>query len=310
MGPIRSRVTSKYFAKPSAPPLPTTHTSQAAANEMKKPVVCQPQKKTKATTVGLLKLGFAPLVHDTVEPHTLILGTCPSDAAILCGQYFGNRANTFWDIVGKQCGFKRAATSYAEQVLALTSHGYAVWDVLASRKGQGSLDSKTVRGSDVPNDIRTLLSQRLVTVRRVCINSKSSAAFFLKHNRSWLGELGVWDLVNQAARDVFGAAVNKQRPNQNHFGEKTRAAAVATAPLQLAVMESTSPANAPSRRARLAEGITIDEHNKTASIIEYKRRRWAADCFTPPAHHAKNDASRHTRVGLGVGGSSGCSSQC
>jgi len=50
---------------------------------------------------------FAPVVSQTVAPHTLILGTMPSNASHAQAQYYAHPSNAFWWIVGEALGFRR-----------------------------------------------------------------------------------------------------------------------------------------------------------------------------------------------------------
>ena len=54
------------------------------------------ETKLSATRKG----SFLPSVDPAVPPHTLLLGTQPSDNSLAHGQYFMTNANAFWHIVG------------------------------------------------------------------------------------------------------------------------------------------------------------------------------------------------------------------
>ena len=54
------------------------------------------ETKLSATRKG----SFLPSVDPTVPPHTLLLGTQPSDNSLAQGKYFMTNANAFWHIVG------------------------------------------------------------------------------------------------------------------------------------------------------------------------------------------------------------------
>ena len=54
------------------------------------------EAKLSATRKG----SFLPSVDPAVPPHTLLLGTQPSDNSLAHGQYFMTNANAFWHIVG------------------------------------------------------------------------------------------------------------------------------------------------------------------------------------------------------------------
>ena len=110
-----------------------------------------PTKKRATTSPhfsGPAKGSFGPLLSATVAPHTLLLGTQPSDNSLREGKYFMTNANAFWHIVGDALGFRRGfhidgraeavdfirphllhdeAVDYDQAVARLTGAGYALW---------------------------------------------------------------------------------------------------------------------------------------------------------------------------------------
>jgi len=139
--------------------------------------------------------------------HTLILGTHPSITSLSKTQYFGHDQNAFWWIVGDCLQFRRgegisAATKrpfalcqhlryenvlpYDEQVLRLCSHGFALWDVVASCSRAGSLDSNIRK--EIPNDIKGFCQSHPSIRRIVFANGFTGCAMFYKHNKPWWEE--------------------------------------------------------------------------------------------------------------------------
>lgn len=139
--------------------------------------------------------------------HTLILGTHPSITSLSKTQYFGHDQNAFWWIVGDCLQFRRSeglstATKrpfalcqylrynnvlpYDEQVLRLCSHGFALWDVVASCSRAGSLDSNIRK--EIPNDIKGFCQSHPSIRRIVFANGFTGCAMFYKHNKPWWEE--------------------------------------------------------------------------------------------------------------------------
>lgn len=72
---------------------------------------------------------------------------------------------------------------YEEQLQKLTSHGFALWDVLQSCKRKGSLDNDIK--DEIPNDIRGFCNSHPTLKRIVLCNGSSSAVFFNRHFKDW-----------------------------------------------------------------------------------------------------------------------------
>jgi len=99
--------------------------------------------------------GLPPIVGP--HPMALFLGNAPSVQSLARRQYYGNPRNAFWPIMGELVGFA-PEVSYSERAAALVAAGYAVWDVLASCRRAGSLDSAVERDSMVANDFEAFFA--------------------------------------------------------------------------------------------------------------------------------------------------------
>jgi len=99
--------------------------------------------------------GLPPIVG--THPVALFLGNAPSVQSLARRQYYGNPRNAFWPIMGELVGFA-PEVSYSERAAALVAAGYAVWDVLASCRRAGSLDSAVERDSMVANDFEAFFA--------------------------------------------------------------------------------------------------------------------------------------------------------
>ncbi|MGV0853401.1 DNA-deoxyinosine glycosylase [Mycolicibacterium phlei] len=113
--------------------------------------------------------GLPPIVGPGA--HTLILGNMPSVMSLARQEYYGNPRNAFWPIMGELLGFD-PEDPYDVRCAALTARGIAVWDVLASCRRAGSLDSAVEPNSMVPNDFAVFFGAQRIT--RVLFNGAAA----------------------------------------------------------------------------------------------------------------------------------------
>lgn len=120
--------------------------------------------------------------------------------------YILYKLSTFWWIAGDNLGFRRdtgiskssgkpyklskdllypsaSIIPYEEQLQTLTSHGFALWDILQSCKRKGSLDTDIKE--EIPNNIREFCDHHPSIQRIVLCNGSSSVVFFNRHFKDW-----------------------------------------------------------------------------------------------------------------------------
>ena len=124
-------------------------------------------------TTPLLE-GFAPVVDDAAR--LLILGSFPSVQSLAAGQYYGNPRNAFWPITSALFGFD-AQASYETRLVAVQSHGVALWDVLHKCRRTGSSDAKIDLKSLVANDFGQLFAT-YPCITRVYFNGHTADKLF------------------------------------------------------------------------------------------------------------------------------------
>jgi G:T/U-mismatch repair DNA glycosylase len=171
-------------------------------------------------------------MDDSVEVHTLILGTQPSDVSLEGNRYYDTHTNALWHIVGDALGWRRGwldskgrgpapsitrsllheetVESYDEALRRLTSRGYALWDVLKQSERAGSLDGDIKNAQ--PADVRALV-ERHPSISRICFASGgTTAGFFKRHFKEWLLEEGAFRLADDPT--TRGFAWPKARPRK------------------------------------------------------------------------------------------------
>jgi len=114
--------------------------------------------------------GLAPIVdHRT---RLIVLGSFPGVASLNAQQYYGHPRNRFWPILSALWGVDLTAMPYPQRVSELRARGLGVWDVYASCRREGSLDSAIV--DPVLNDLASL-KQQAPLLRAVAHNGGESA---------------------------------------------------------------------------------------------------------------------------------------
>ena len=126
--------------------------------------------------------GFPPIAHRSAR--VLVLGSMPSVASLAAGQYYAHPRNQFWPIVGEICGFD-ADAGYARRSARLQAAGIAVWDVVASCRRAGSLDSAIDERSIVVNPFAEFLAAHR-HIERICFNGRKAEAAWRRYVRHGL----------------------------------------------------------------------------------------------------------------------------
>jgi hypoxanthine-DNA glycosylase len=111
--------------------------------------------------------------------RVLILGSVPSIASLVKGQYYGHPQNAFWPIMGRLFGAGRELL-YDQRKRILCSRGVAVWDVLRQCHRAGSLDSDIQVESEAPNDFVTFFRGH-PHIWAIFFNGHRPEAMFKRH---------------------------------------------------------------------------------------------------------------------------------
>lgn len=121
------------------------------------------------------KRSFAPVVDE--HTRILILGSLPGEASLAQGQYYANRQNRFWTLLGQVTGEDLPNMEYDAKLQALLRHHIGLWDVVAEAHRKGSLDSN-IR-EHLSNDLIGLI-QDLPNMVVIAFNGGTAAKIGLK----------------------------------------------------------------------------------------------------------------------------------
>ncbi len=97
--------------------------------------------------------GLGPVVD--ANTRLVVLGSFPGVASLQAQQYYGHPRNHFWPILGALWQLDLKSAPYAQRLAAARDRGLGLWDVYASCRREGSLDSAIVDAQ--LNDLASLI---------------------------------------------------------------------------------------------------------------------------------------------------------
>ena len=114
--------------------------------------------------------GLAPVI----ARHTrlVVLGSFPGVASLKAQQYYAHPRNHFWPILSALWGVDLRPRPYAERIAFIRDKGLGLWDVYASCRREGSLDSaiEEAQLNDLPS-----LKRRAPQLQAMAHNGGESA---------------------------------------------------------------------------------------------------------------------------------------
>lgn len=121
------------------------------------------------------KIAFDPIVNK--ECKVLILGTMPSEESLRKQERYGHKSNQFWRIIFTLFG-EELPDSYKEKSDFLIKKNIAIWDVLESCEGKGSLDSSIK--NEKPNNFKKFFKE-YPQIEHIFFTSKKAEEFYKKY---------------------------------------------------------------------------------------------------------------------------------
>ena len=119
-----------------------------------------------------------PPVADA-SARILILGSMPGEESLRAGQYYAHPRNAFWQLMGELFAAD-PELPYERRTQQLKKSGVALWDVLASCKRKGSLDSAIAADSITANDFQTFFARHR-KINQVFFNGATAERSFRMH---------------------------------------------------------------------------------------------------------------------------------
>ena len=137
--------------------------------EARAQAAARPDESAVAAAHAALQ-GLSPVV--AADTRLVVLGSFPGVASLQARQYYGHPRNHFWAILAALWKFDLQRADYAQRLAAVRAHGLGIWDVYASCRRVGSLDSAIE--APVLNDLASL-KRRAPSLQAVAHNGGESA---------------------------------------------------------------------------------------------------------------------------------------
>lgn len=116
------------------------------------------------------KASFGAVADD--RTRIIILGSLPGEKSLEARQYYAHPTNQFWRLVSGVIERDLTNLVYARRLEVLLESGIGLWDVVASARRKGSLDSDI---RDVETNRLHELLERLPKLRAVAFNGAAAA---------------------------------------------------------------------------------------------------------------------------------------
>ena len=129
-------------------------------------------------TAAALLHGLAPLAGRGAR--LLVLGSFPGVASLEAQQYYGHPRNHFWPILSALWGIDLLNAPYETRLVEARRRGLGVWDVYASCRREGSLDSAIEQAQ--LNDLASL--RRRAPGLRAIVHNGGESARAMAHTRA------------------------------------------------------------------------------------------------------------------------------
>lgn len=110
----------------------------------------------------------------------MVLGSFPGVASLRAQQYYAHPRNQFWPLLSALWGVDLVGMPYEQRLAEISARGLGLWDVYASCRRAGSLDS-AIRDA-VYNDLHSL-RERAPGLQAIAHNGGESARA-MRHTRA------------------------------------------------------------------------------------------------------------------------------
>jgi hypoxanthine-DNA glycosylase len=142
---------------------------------------------------------FPPVVD--ARTRLLVLGSLPGEKSLEIQQYYGNRQNKFWELLGAVLELDLRSLNYDGRLAALREHGVGLWDVIAEAERAGSLDAAI---SNPSHNALLALVETLPYLRAIGFNGGTAARLGRKQLQAGPAGLALIDLPSSSPAHTVG----------------------------------------------------------------------------------------------------------
>ena len=142
------------------------------------------------------------------DSRILILGSMPGKVSLKQQEYYVHPQNSFWFIMGELFSAGRDL-SYTERLKKLCDCGISLWDVAGQCNREGSLDSRIVHDTVVPNNFEQLFIA-CPNIRYVFFNGAKAEELYRKRVlKNLSGKFGYLEYKRLPSTSPAYAAMSK-----------------------------------------------------------------------------------------------------
>lgn len=148
---------------------------------------------------------FDPVVDQ--QTRLLVLGSLPGEQSLARNEYYGNRQNKFWELVGAVIDVDLRSLAYDARLETLLDHGIGLWDAIADAEREGSLDA------NIRNESHNALEELVATLpalRAVAFNGGTASRIGLRRLRSLADRLVLIDLPSSSPANTQAFSMKLQ----------------------------------------------------------------------------------------------------
>lgn len=151
-----------------------------------------------------MKTAFSPAVD--AETRLLVLGSLPGERSIAAQEYYAHPTNGFWWLIGEVLGERDLQLlPYARRLERLKVHHVGLWDVIATARRVGSLDTaiRDAAHRDLIN-----FAEQLPQLKAIAFNGKAASS---RGRKQLAGAIDRWTIIDLPSSSAAYASMPRSK---------------------------------------------------------------------------------------------------